>query len=237
VLLLLTACEAVFGGPTCLRWQDPPPCPDAYAEPLPTDGPPISADYELTNEGSEAFTYTILFNFLTETGDGAGSVFETVRSVGPGATVRGRVVLGRPNPDDCAATRVRVGEVTKVPAAEVPPEPGECPPSGLRLTLEGGTSATGLHTRDLRLENCGTRDYSLNGYPLLEPLDKDRSLMKGVQILHGTGGIFNPGSESDEPPRPLVLKPGESALQASCGAAPPAESRTSGCGSGPAPIR
>lgn len=186
--------------------------PRRLPRPLPTNGPPISATYEVTNDGAEAFTYTILFDFLTKTGEGGGSRYVTVRSVGPGATVRGTVQLGALDPRACPVTRVRVGEVTKVPAAEAPPEPGECPPSGLRLTLEGGTSATGLHIRGLRLENCGTRDYSLDGYPLLEPLDTDRSLVEGVQILHGSGGIILPGGEFDEPAHPLVLKPGESAF-------------------------
>lgn len=67
----------------------------------------------------------------------------------------------------------------------------------------------------IRLENCGTRDYTLDGYPLLDVLDKNRSLVEGVQTVHGSGGVITPvpGSVSrfDEPPRPLVLKPGESA--------------------------
>ncbi len=189
-----------------------PPCPDDYSAPLPTDGPEISATYEVANEETEAFTYTILFYFLAETGEFVDGRYETVHSVGPGATVRGTVRLGVPDPEECPVTRVRVAEVTRVPAAEAPPAPGECPPSGLRLTVDDGTSATGLHVRGLRLENCGTRDYALDGYPLLEPLDKDRSLVEGVQILHGSGGVSTSAPGFDEPARPLVLKPGESAI-------------------------
>lgn len=191
------------------------PEPDGYddPDPLSTDGPEISAAYEVTNEGTEAFTYTIRFTYTTDTRQGLGSTNETVRSLGPDATVRGTVRLGTLHPDACPMTNVRVAEVTKVPVTEAPPEPGECPPSGVRLTSDS-SGAMGLRVVGLRLENCGTRDYTLDGYPILEPLDKDRSVAAGVQIVRGSGGIrgSTPGSGFDEPALPLVLKPGESAV-------------------------
>ncbi|EFC84801.1 DUF4232 domain-containing protein [Parafrankia sp. EUN1f] len=176
--------------------------------------PEISATYEVTNSDTEAFTYTILFMFTTDTGGAMSSQTETVRSVGPGATVRGTVRLAASarwvSPED-RVTGVKVAEVTRVPASEAPPAPGECPRSGIRLSLGDGTAATGLRAVDLRLENCGTRDYALDGYPLLELLDKDRSPVGGVQIVHGSGGASTSVPGLDEPVRPLVLKPGDSA--------------------------
>ncbi|MER5853884.1 DUF4232 domain-containing protein, partial [Streptomyces sp. NPDC002012] len=80
-----------------------------------------------------------------------------------------------------------------------------------RLTTDDGDAAMGLRVVGLHLENCGKRDYSLDGYPLLELLDKDLSPVQGVRIVHGSGGIST-GTGFDEPARPLVLKPGESAL-------------------------
>ncbi|MFF5858950.1 DUF4232 domain-containing protein [Streptomyces sp. NPDC012751] len=108
-------------------------------------------------------------------------------------------------------TRVEVARVTKVPAAEAPPASGECPPSGLRLTADDGDAAMGLRVVGLHLENCGTRAHRLDGYPLLELLGEDLAPVEGVRIVHGSGGIST-GTGFDEPARPLVLEPGESAL-------------------------
>ncbi|WP_413754183.1 DUF4232 domain-containing protein [Streptomyces sp. R-74717] len=182
-----------------------------HADPLPTGDSGISAAYEVTNNGTEALTYTILFDFTTDTGEVMGNSHETVRSVGPGATERGTVRLGVLAPGASRVTRVKVSRVTKVPAAEAPPASGECPPSGIRLTTDDGDAAMGLRVVGLHLENCGKRDYSLDGYPLLELLDKDLSPVQGVRIVHGSGGIST-GTGFDEPARPLVLKSGESAL-------------------------
>ncbi|MFJ4584512.1 DUF4232 domain-containing protein [Streptomyces echinatus] len=182
-----------------------------HADPLPTAGSGVSAAYEVTNDGTEALTYTILFDFTTDAGEVMGNTDETVRSVGPGATVRGTVRLGTLSPGASRVTRVKVSRVTKVSAAEAPAASGACPPSGVRLTADDGDAAMGLRVVGLRLENCGTRDYSLDGYPLLELLDEDRSPVEGVRIVHGSGGIST-GTGFDDPARPLVLEPGESAL-------------------------
>ncbi|MFD9607549.1 DUF4232 domain-containing protein [Streptomyces sp. NPDC059970] len=182
-----------------------------HADPLPTGDSGISAAYEVTNNGTEALTYTILFDFTTDTGEVMGNSHETVRSVGPGATERGTIRVGVLAPGASRVTRVKVSRVTKVPAAEAPLASGECPPSGIRLTTDDGDAAMGLRVVGLHLENCGKRDYSLDGYPLLELLDKDLSPVQGVRIVHGSGGIST-GTGFDEPARPLVLKPGESAL-------------------------
>ncbi|MCF3183129.1 DUF4232 domain-containing protein [Streptomyces polychromogenes] len=182
-----------------------------HAGSLPAGDSGISAAYEVTNNGTAALAYTILFDFTTDGGQVMANTQETVRSVGPGATVRGTVRLGAPGPGSSSVTRVKVSRVTKVPAAEAPPAPGECPPSGIRVTAHDGDAAMGLRVVGLHLENCGKRDYALDGYPVLELLDKDRSPVEGVRIVQGSGGITT-GTGFDEPARPLVLKPGESAL-------------------------
>ncbi|MFR9788380.1 DUF4232 domain-containing protein [Streptomyces sp. MB22_4] len=192
----------------------PSPTPSGFsvhADRLPAAGSGISAAYEVTNHGTEALTYTILFDFTTDTGEVMGNLRETVRSVGPGATRRGTVRLGAPGPGSSRVGRVRVARVTKVPAAEAPPAPGACPRSGIRLTADDGDAAMGLRVVGLRLENCGKRDYALDGYPLLELLDEDLAPVRGIRILRGSGGIGT-GTGFDAPARPLVLKPGESAV-------------------------
>ncbi|MFF2197528.1 DUF4232 domain-containing protein [Streptomyces sp. NPDC058157] len=183
----------------------------APAGPLPTGDSGVSAAYEVTNAGTEALAYTILFDFTTDGGQVMANTRETVRSVAPGATVRGTVRLGRDTPGASGVTRVKVSRVTKVPAAEAPLTAGECPPSGIRVTADDGDAAMGLRVVGLHLENCGKRDYALDGYPLLELLDTNRSPVQGVRIVQGSGGITT-GTGFDEPARPVVLKPGESAL-------------------------
>ncbi|MFD7166875.1 DUF4232 domain-containing protein [Streptomyces violascens] len=124
-----------------------------------------------------------------------GNSHETVRSVGPGATVRGTVRLGVPAPGASRVTRVKVSRVTKVPAAEAPPASGECPASGIRLTTDDGDAAMGLRVVGLHLQDCGKRDYSLDGYPLLELLDKDLAPVQGVRIVknrRNPGGLARP---------------------------------------------
>ncbi|MFD8020422.1 DUF4232 domain-containing protein [Streptomyces lavendulae] len=238
VLLLLTACgsehagapataapasgSAVTAAPTdgvritsvTIPSSKPTPGHDGlsvHADPLPTGDSGISAAYTVTNTGTKALTYTVLFDFTTDAGEVMANRRETVRSVGPGATVQGTVRLGMPGPGTSRVTRVKVSQVTKVPASEAPPAAGECPPSGIRLTTDDGDAAMGLRVVGIHLENCGKQDYSVNGYPLLELMDKDLTPVQGIQIVQGSGGIST-GTGFDEPARPLVLKPGESAL-------------------------
>jgi hypothetical protein len=139
------------------------------------------------------------------------NTWETVRDVGPGRTVRGTVRMGVLPPGASPVARVKVAEVTKVPAGEAPPAAGVCPPSGIRVTADRGDAAMGLRVVGLHLENCGTRDYTVDGYPRLELLDESREPIQGVRILQGSGGITTL-PEWDERPRPVTLKPGESAV-------------------------
>ncbi|MFF4578873.1 DUF4232 domain-containing protein [Streptomyces sp. NPDC001389] len=181
-----------------------------HAGPLPARDSGISAAYEVTNGGTQTLTYTVLFDFTTDAGEVMGNTRETIRAVGPGATVRG-TVRPAPGPGSSRATRVKVSQVTKVPAAEAPPAAGECPPSGIRVTTDDGDAAMGLRVVGLHLENCGKSDYPLDGYPMLELLDEDRAPVPGIRIVQGSGGITT-GTGFDDPARPLVLKPGESAV-------------------------
>ncbi|MEU4409208.1 DUF4232 domain-containing protein [Streptosporangium sp. NPDC023963] len=109
-----------------------------------------------------------------------------------------------------AGVRVRIAEVRSVPADEAPAPAGPCPPSGIRVTSGNGDAAMGLRVVGLRLENCSTRTYHLNGYPRLRLLDEDRKPVAGVKVLHGSGGI-SAVTGFDDPPRAVTLKPGESA--------------------------
>ncbi|MFD8143936.1 DUF4232 domain-containing protein [Streptomyces sp. NPDC059708] len=226
-LLLLTGCGAPASTPaaappadgvriTSVTIPSAPPVSASreagvHADPLPAGDSGISAAYEVANGGTQALAYTILFDFTTDAGEVMANTTATVRAVGPGATVRGTVRLGAPGPGSSRVTRVKVSRVTKVPAAEAPPEADVCPPSGIRVTADDGDAAMGLRVVGLHLENCGKLDYPLDGHPLLELLDAGLSPVPGVRIVQGSGGITT-GTGFDEPARPLVLKPGESAL-------------------------
>ncbi|MBO1334831.1 DUF4232 domain-containing protein [Streptomyces sp. VRA16 Mangrove soil] len=172
-----------------------------------------SAIFEITNDGTEALTYTVIVTFQSADGGAVDNRTTTVRDVGPGKTVRGTVRTQSLPSSAPRITGAEVMEVTKVPAAEAPAAPGACPPSGIRVSADRGDAAMGLRVVGLHLENCGTRDYTVNGYPLLELLDEDHKPIDGIRILKG-GGEISTAFSSAEPPRPVTLKPGESATSA-----------------------
>ncbi|MFF3014768.1 DUF4232 domain-containing protein [Streptomyces sp. NPDC057939] len=194
----------------------PKPTPSASrsvsvsADRLPADSG-AGAAYEVTNKGSETLTYTVVFTFLSSDGQALMNQTATVRDVGPGKTVRGTVRAGELPPSAPRVTRAKVLEVTKVPASEAPVEPGSCPASGIRVSVDKGDAAMGLRVVGLHLDNCGTRDYAVEGYPLLELLDDDLKPVDGIKILKGSAEITT-GDGPDRQPRPVTLKPGESAI-------------------------
>lgn len=191
------------------------------ASPSPTHGTSLSPDhlatgsrasatYEVTNEGSQSLTYSVVFTFMSSEGGAVTNQTATVRDVGPGKTVRGTVRAGELPSAAPRVTQAKVLKVTKVPAHEAPAEPGTCPSSGIRVSADQGDAAMGLRIVGLHLNNCGTHDYTIEGYPLLELLDDDLNPVHGITILHGSGEITT-STGSDEQPRPVTLKPGESA--------------------------
>ncbi|MFD3477440.1 DUF4232 domain-containing protein [Streptomyces sp. NPDC058695] len=179
------------------------------ADSLPVDSGVIAA-YEVTNKGTKTLTYSVVFTFMSGDGGAMTNQTATVRDVGPGKTVRGTVRAGELPPAAPRVTGAKVLEVTKVPAGEAPAAPGTCPASGIRVSADKGDAAMGLRVVGLHLDNCGTRDYTVDGYPLLDLLDDDLNPVHGIQILDGSGDITT-GAGPDEQPRPVMLKPGESA--------------------------
>ncbi|WP_328685294.1 DUF4232 domain-containing protein [Streptomyces sp. NBC_00343] len=179
------------------------------AESLPGDSG-ISATYEVTNKGTETLTYSVVFTFMSADGGAMANQTATVRDVGPGKTVRGAVRAGELPPSTPRVTQAKVLEVHKVPSSEAPAAAGTCPASGIRVTADQGDAAMGLRVVGLRLDNCGKRDYGVDGHPLLELLGDDLKHVNGIKILDG-GGEITPGSVDDKQPGPVTLRPGESA--------------------------
>ncbi|MFI1172459.1 DUF4232 domain-containing protein [Streptomyces melanogenes] len=205
--------RAASGSPTCT--SRPP-----VGEPseLKRDGVTIlgqdcgpSADartkFQVTNAESEPFAYTVSFEVLNGAGEVVSNPRRTLASVPPGRTVQDTVALGDV---PTAAARVRIGKVRAIPADEASDVSAKCPPSGMRVTTDEGDAAMGLRVVGMRLINCGTGVIRTNGYPRLELLDERRRPVTGVRILDGTGAISTAGGP-DTPPRPVTLRPGETA--------------------------
>lgn len=171
----------------------------------------FSAEFEVTNQGTRAATYTVTFGFLSASGGAVDNVERTVGSVAPGRTVEGTVVM-RDLPGDAPdVTGVEVVKVRSVTADEASSASGPCPASGVHLYADDGDAAMGLRVVGLHLVNCGTRPYRVNGYPELELLDENHDTVDGVRILHGTEQIST-ATGVDGSPQPVVLQPGEAAV-------------------------
>ncbi|MFD7407245.1 DUF4232 domain-containing protein [Streptomyces sp. NPDC059866] len=170
----------------------------------------FSAEFEVTNRGTKAATYTVTIGFLTSSGGAVDNVEKTVESVGPGQTVKGTVAMTEPAGDAPEVSGVEVIKVRSVPADEAPSASGPCPASGVHVYADKGDAAMGLRVVGLHLVNCGTETYRLNGYPELELLDEDHDKVDGVRILEGTDRISTATGGSGSP-QPVVLRPGEAA--------------------------
>ncbi|MGV9269583.1 DUF4232 domain-containing protein [Kitasatospora sp. NPDC003701] len=196
------------------------PSPSATAQPpsgLDRDGVRITAvnavcaEYEVTNPGGEPSDVTVTLGRLDASGGALDNVTRTVTALAPGATEKGRVELGKDGPTRPGARpQVKIVKVRSVPSAEAPKPGGPCPASGLRLFADDGDAAMGLRVVGLHLANCGASAVTVNGYPELELLDLDHRAIDGVGILHG-GAAIATGTGADDPPRELVLQPGEGA--------------------------
>ncbi|WNI24771.1 DUF4232 domain-containing protein [Streptomyces sp. ITFR-16] len=171
-------------------------------------GAPV-AEFEVSNTEKEPLTFTITFSLVNDSGQAMDNITRTVEAVKPGQTVRRP--LGTDGEPVVAQGRLaRILKVRAVPAAEAPSGSGACPPSGIRVTADRGDAAMGLRVVGLHLLNCGSADYGIEGYPALRLLDEDRDPVRGVRVLHGTDQIST-GIGGDPAPRPLTLRPGESA--------------------------
>ncbi|MGI5375841.1 DUF4232 domain-containing protein [Streptomyces sp. CA-251387] len=173
-------------------------------------GADFSADFEVTNTSTEKADYTVTLGFFTAAGTIVDHVERTVASVGPGRTVKGTAGLGASLGDAADVANVKVEKVRSVPADEASSASGPCPASGVHVYADQGDAAMGLRVVGLHLVNCGTRPYSLNGYPELELLDEEHEAVDGVRILHGTDQIST-GTGGGGSPQPVLLQPGEAA--------------------------
>ncbi|MFF7633247.1 DUF4232 domain-containing protein [Kitasatospora sp. NPDC008050] len=188
--------------------------------------PGSTPEFEVTNTESEPFTYTVTFSVLNTAGEVLDSIPQTVASVAPGRTVRQAVDTGQSGSMTAgsvtsgsgasgsgtakAGSQLRIAKVRAVPTSEAPVAAGVCPPSGIRVAAGEVEAAMGLRAMGLRLTNCGSGAYRVNGYPRLQVLDEERKPVDGIRILQGTDRIAT-GVVPDAAPQPVTLQPGESA--------------------------
>ncbi|EGX55853.1 lipoprotein [Streptomyces zinciresistens K42] len=170
---------------------------------------PYSAGFEVTNRTRSTAVTTVTIGFTSASGTRADTAERTLAPLAPGRTAESAVAAGVSAPGGPGVTGAEVVKVRSVPAAEAPSASGPCPASGVRLYADQGDAAMGLRVVGLRLANCGTRPYRVEGSPRVEVLGEDHERVDGVRVLDGTGPIGPVGGSGS--PRPLVLRPGEAA--------------------------
>lgn len=64
----------------------------------------------------------------------------------------------------------------------------------------------GLRALGIQLTNCGARDYTANGFPVVRVLDGNRRPLD-ITVGNGSSPVSAPDSY-DAPPQPVTLRPG-----------------------------
>ncbi|MEE1823511.1 DUF4232 domain-containing protein [Streptomyces sp. BE20] len=100
-----------------------------------------------------------------------------------------------------------------LPSGAVPPGPSTpapvCSPEGVSPAVGEVAAAMGLRVMSIRLTNCGTRSYTLNGRPGIRVLDAERAPL-AVTVGSGSAGIATL-ENFDAAAKPVTLRPGETA--------------------------
>ncbi|MFG2332425.1 DUF4232 domain-containing protein [Streptomyces sp. NPDC048604] len=144
--------------------------------------------------------HALLLAALGLLASGCGLSAELDREADPARTAAQR------RPSAPAPSVAAPGGVRTAPSPSAPAGPA-CPAPGIRVSSGMVTAAMGLRAMPVTLTNCGSADQKVDGYPDVQVRDVDRRRMD-VTVLKGTGPI----TTLDDPgPRPVTLKPGESA--------------------------
>ncbi|MFE1316052.1 DUF4232 domain-containing protein [Kitasatospora phosalacinea] len=164
-------------------------------------------EYEVTNRGAEAVDVSVLFGWSGGGERLSDNLSAVQRALAPGASVRGRLPLAGPSGSSRPVPGVKVVKVRSVPTAEAPSTGGACPASGVRVYADRGDAAMGLRVVGLHLENCGTAELVLDGYPQVQVLDEAHAAVTGVAVLEG-GAAIATGTGADAPARRFTVPPG-----------------------------
>ncbi|MEU6864939.1 DUF4232 domain-containing protein [Streptomyces sp. NPDC046876] len=100
-------------------------------------------------------------------------------------------------------------KTTGGPTAVTPSAPA-CPEGGVRVVEGGGDAAMGLRIASVRLVNCGTAPYELEGHPQIRLLDRKRAPVE-AEVKHGSADITTGVPSMDAPAERVTLQPGQEA--------------------------
>jgi hypothetical protein len=96
------------------------------------------------------------------------------------------------------------------PARVTGSAPPACPEAGIVIRAGVADAASGLRVLPVELVNCGSRPYTVNGFPAVRVLDDDR---KPLAVTVGDGSLAIAVVEGfDAAPKPVTLQPGEQAV-------------------------
>ncbi|NEA16686.1 DUF4232 domain-containing protein [Streptomyces halstedii] len=138
-----------------------------------------------------ALTLTGCAGFLVPAGEGEPGPSESpARASGPPGIVRAETL-----PPTLPAAPARGGPSTTAPA-------GDCPASGVSVSMGPVQTAMFHRAVVLTLTNCGTAPYRVDGYPAVRALGEDGGRIP-VPVNPG-GSMFG----QDQGPEQIVLKPG-----------------------------
>ncbi|MDH6703939.1 hypothetical protein P3T27_000640 [Kitasatospora sp. MAA19] len=127
--------------------------------------------------------------------------------IGPAPTTRARTT---PAPTGPVPTRPMSDTLTGIPLPAPTPTPTPvCSPEGVMMAAGEVEAAMGLRAMTVRLTNCGTRPYRLNGHPGVRVLGAERAPLD-IGVRQGAAGIATVEG-FDAPGSPLTLQPQEAA--------------------------
>ncbi|TDV55175.1 DUF4232 domain-containing protein [Actinophytocola oryzae] len=110
---------------------------------------------------------------------------------------------------DTAAAAPKLGVTSSTPTRATIPPP-VCSPEGIGFSIVGGDAAMGIRVLTVEMVNCGTRPYTVSGYPRLRLYDDEQRPID-VAVLHGSGDIATVPGFDALPPESITLQPGERA--------------------------
>jgi hypothetical protein len=93
--------------------------------------------------------------------------------------------------------------VTATPAPILRPA---CRPPGVKIMISRADAASGLRVVTVWLENCGTRPYTVDGYPSLRILDRSGRPTPRIAVYQGLGNVTHV-PDYDGPTRRVTLRP------------------------------
>ncbi|WP_455362472.1 DUF4232 domain-containing protein [Streptomyces sp. SYSU K21746] len=134
----------------------------------------------------------------------------TMRRLGPilaAAAVLSSACDAPPPPEAAPGPSRSFPDIAPVPDGSA--APGGCPAPGVAIREGGSDAAMGLRVVTLEMVNCGTRPFTVKGYPDLRLLDEDRAPL-AVRVVRGSTEISRIES-FEQPPVSVVLRPGERA--------------------------